>query len=208
MFPVKSEPSDTFDVGKESQRIRCMDNNPGSGDTLNSGISDNRPDKNLSDDMLLIVAYVKNESISNAPDYNDSSSKRNIDSYGQHFMDINDIKTEKTEACTLHTSGGVTEEEDCTIHVKEESQNNHIKEHDINHMTDISQQDRVSVRDAIDMGDTYPSSATQSKYETQKYIDKKCHSGEKRFKCDVVDYSARSSSHKKRHKLVHSREKL
>ena len=79
MFSIKSETSDTFDVGKDSQRIRCIDTNCSQhiSDTLSINTSDNLPDKDLGEEMLLTVAYVKNKSTSNALDYHTSNSKGN-----------------------------------------------------------------------------------------------------------------------------------
>ena len=54
MLPVKSEQCDSLDVGKDSQHIRCLDDNQ------HTHTSDNRPDKSLSYEMLLTVACVKN----------------------------------------------------------------------------------------------------------------------------------------------------
>ena len=77
MFTVKSEPSDKVDVGKDSQRIRCMDDNPYINGYSDVNTSDNRPDKNHSEEMLLTVAYVKHESMSNTLDFNSSNCKGN-----------------------------------------------------------------------------------------------------------------------------------
>ena len=71
----------------------------------------------------------------------------------------------------------VEDEEQDTIHVKEELQNCHTEEHTIHHMTDISQHHRVGGSDAIDMGDMCPSSATQSRAKTNKHIQKRVQSG-------------------------------
>ena len=70
MFPVKSEPPDTFDVSKDSQRIRVTDDNPHIKDTSNINTLDNWSDKNQSEGMLLTIAYVGKESISNALELN------------------------------------------------------------------------------------------------------------------------------------------
>ena len=210
MFPVKSETSDTFDVGKDSQHIRCMDNNPHISDTLNSNTSENQHDKKLSEEMLLSVAYVKNENVSNALDYNTSDSKGNEVIYGQNLTDIYVIKTEKTEACNYNTSGDVTDDEfeHDTMHVKQELQHYHVEEHNIQHVTDISQHDRVDRSDTINLGDICPCSATQSRYNTHKHIPKIVHLAEKRYKCDLCAYSAKTSSALLRHKRVHTGENI
>ena len=260
MFPVKREPSDTFDVGKDSQHSRCIDDHPHINDTLNTDTSDNRPHKSLSDDMLLTVAYVKNESTSHVFNYSTSNSKGNECIDGEQLTDINIIKTDKTEVCSDNTSGEVIDDDNETMHVKEEPQYYHIKEHvtdisqhdcvkgeghntmhdkvELKHfliiehkfdnVTDISQNYKVGKSDAIDIGDMIicPSSATLSRYETQKRINKRGHSGEnstttsgalkkqkmihvgvKPYKCDLFDYSTIHSGDLKNHKLIHSREK-
>ena len=106
MFPVKSEPSDTFDVGNDSQPNRCIDDNQDIIDTLHSDTSDNRPNKSLDDEMMLTVAYLKNESTSHAFEYNISHSKGNesLCINGQQLTDINVVKTEKIEAYSDNTS--------------------------------------------------------------------------------------------------------
>ena len=182
MFPVKSDPSDKFDVGKDSQRIRCMDDNPHIRNTLNINTSENQHDKKLSEEMLLTVAYVKNESVSEALDYKSSDSKGNEVIYGQNLADINVIKNEKTEACNYNTSGDVTDNEHGIVHVKQELQHYHVEEHTLHHVTDVSQHDRVDMSDTINMGDKCPSSATQSRYKTHKHIHKRVHSAEQRYK--------------------------
>ena len=68
MFSIKREPSDGFDVGNDSQRIRLRDDNPHISDTLDMNKSENQPDKRLNEEMLLTVAYVENESASNGLD--------------------------------------------------------------------------------------------------------------------------------------------
>ena len=122
MFSIKREPSDTVAVGKESQCIRLMDNNSHISDTLNINTSDNLADKSFRDEMLLTVAYVKNENTSNAFYSTASNTKGNEDIYRQQLIDINDVKTEKMEVCINNTSGGVTDDEHDTIHVREDSQ--------------------------------------------------------------------------------------
>ena len=144
MFPVKREPSDTVDLGTDSRRIRCMDNNPHISDTLNINTSDNWPDRCLSKDMVITVAYVKNKSTSNEFNYNTTDSKGNEEFNAQQLIDINDVKTEKTEVCIDNTPGDVTEEEHSTMmKTKEESQIYLIEEHGIHYVQDISQLDRV-----------------------------------------------------------------
>ena len=138
MFPLKREPADTFDVGKDSQHSRCIDDHTHISDTLNTDTSDNRPDKSLSDEMLLTVAYVKNERTSHAIAFNTSNSKGNECIDGQQLTDINVIKTEQTEACSDKKSWEVIDVDNDTMHVKEEPQHYHIEEH----VTDISQHDR------------------------------------------------------------------
>ena len=61
MFSIKSETSDTIDEGKDSQRIRCIDTNHylHISNTVSINTSDNLPDKDLGEEMLLTVAYVK-----------------------------------------------------------------------------------------------------------------------------------------------------
>ena len=105
MFSIKREPSDTVAVGEDSQRIRLMDDNSHISNTLNINTSDNLADKSLRDEILLTVAYVKNESTSNAFDSNASNTKGNEDIYRQRLLDINDVTTDKMEACIDNTSG-------------------------------------------------------------------------------------------------------
>ena len=62
MFSIKREPSDSIDVGKDSQRIRLMDDNPHIDDTSDIDTSDKLANKYLRDEMLLTIAYVKEES--------------------------------------------------------------------------------------------------------------------------------------------------
>ena len=47
-----------------------MEDKPHISDTFNVNTSENRHDKILSEEMLLTIAYVKNESTWNALDYN------------------------------------------------------------------------------------------------------------------------------------------
>ena len=72
--------------------------------------------------MFLTVAYVQNGSTLNALDYYDLNLEGNKEIHGQHLMDINVIKTEKTEACSENDSRDVTNDENVTVHVKEEPQ--------------------------------------------------------------------------------------
>ena len=207
MFPVKSEPSDTFDVGKDSQRIISMDDNQNISDTLNTNTSDNQSDKSINDEMFLTVAYVKNERTSHASDYNASYCKRNECIHGQQVTDINVIKSEKTDVCTDITSGDVTDDEPTTIHVEEESEHYNIKGNDISHMTGIWQYYRVGESNTIDMEDSCPPSLAKSRDETYKGIKNAEHSAEMRFKCDVCAYSTGRYFDLKKHNRVHSREK-
>ena len=119
MFPVKSEPPDTYDVSKDSQRIRPTDDNPHISDTSNIN-TDNFPDKNHSEEMFLTIAYVGNESISNSLDINNWNSKGNKDIHGQHLIDISHINTEKKWYIDK-TPGAVTDEEHGTVKAKVES---------------------------------------------------------------------------------------
>ena len=157
--------------------------------------------------MLLTVAYVKNESVSNGLDYNTSDSKGNEVIYEQNLADITVIKTEKTEACNYNTSGDVTDDQHGTMHVKQELQHYHVEEHNIQHVTDISQHDSVDMSDTINMGYICPSNATQSRYNTHKHIPKRVHLAEKRTKCDLCAYCAKRSWALLRHQRVHTREK-
>ena len=215
MFPVKSEPSDTFVVGKDSQPTICFDDNQDISDTLHSDSSDNRPVKILSDEMLLTVAYVKNGSTSHAFDYNTSNSNENECIHEQQLNDINVIKTEKTDACSDNTSGGVTGEEHMTMQVKEESEHFHIQDHDIHHEADIPPYDKVGEMDTIDIGYICPSRPTQKIYEIHNNFHKKVHSGatckltHSGDKCDLCAYSDRRYDHMKKHKqlLIHSKHK-
>ena len=100
-------------------------------------------DKSLSEEILLTVAYVKNESTFNALDYNTSNSKGNKCMNEQYLGYIDAIQTEKVEVCSINESGNVTEEEHNIMKMKEESQNYRIEEHDIHYVRDISQHDRV-----------------------------------------------------------------
>ena len=155
MYPVKSE---TSDVGNDSQRIRFKDDNSHIGDTLNINISDNFPDKSLSEEKLLIIAYVKDEN-TNAFDYNTTDCKGNEEFHEQQLIDIDAIKTEKTEACGYNTSWHRTkeaysdntswhrtEEQHKTIEVEEESEDYHVKEHDIHHVLGKSIQELARVK--------------------------------------------------------------
>ena len=207
MFQVKSEPSNAFDVGKDSQYIRLMDYNPNPSDSLNTNTSDFRPDKSLSEGVLLNVAYVKNESTSNALDYYNLTSKGNKEGHGQHIMDINAIKTEKIEVCSENTSRDVIDDENVRVHVKEEPQHHYFQEHGIHHVTDNAQYNEVGVRGTRDMGFDVPSSATQSRNEAHKCIHKRVHSGETHFKCDECTHSTTKYEHLRTHKLIHSGEK-
>ena len=207
MFPIKCEPSDTSDVGNDPQPIRYMDDNPNICDTSKTNTSDNRPDKSLSEGMLLTVAYVKNESTSNAQDFYDMNSEGNKEIHGEHLMDINVIKTEKTDTCSDNNSRDVIDDENVTVHVKEESQHPHFQEQDIHHVTDIAQYSRVGERDTRDMGDDSPSSASQPRNEAHKCIHKRVHSGNTHFKCDECAYNTTKYEHLKTHKLIHSGEK-
>ena len=226
MFPVKSEIADPFDVGKDSQHIRLKDGYPHISDTVNVNTSENQYDKKLREEMLLTVAYVKNESASNASDYNTSDSTGNEVINGQNLTDINviknekkeacnyntsgdvtDIKTEKTEAYNYDTSGDVTDDEHDTVHVKQEVQHYNVEEHNINLVPDISQHERVDGSDIINMEDICPPSATQSRYKTHKHILKRIHSAEKRYKCDLCAFRAKTSWTLLRHKRIHTGEK-
>ena len=145
MFSIKSETSDTFDEGRYSQRIRCIDTNRNLhiNDTLSKNTSDNLPDKDLSEEMLFILAYVKNESTSTAYNYNTFNSKGNKCMNEQHLGDKDAIKTEKVGVCSITESVKVTDGEHTMMKVKEESQNYRIEEHDIHYVRDISQLDRI-----------------------------------------------------------------
>ena len=203
MFPVKSEPSETFDVGNDSQRSRCIDANQDIRDTLHSDTSDNWPNKSLDDKMLLTVAYVKNESTSHAFEYNIAHSKGNesLCINGQQLTDINVVITEKIEAYSDNINKDVSDGDHGTMHVKEESQHYHIKDQDIHNMTDISMHDRIGESDAIDTGELCSSNTARSRDEAQKYLQKKL------FKCDKCSYSAKTSGDMNKHQLVHSGEK-
>ena len=258
MFPVKSEPSDTLDVGKDSQRISLMDDTLYINGASDINTSDNRPDKNHSEEMLLTVAYVKNESMSNTLDFNSSNCKGNKGIHEKHEVDMSAIKPEKKGACNDNTSGDITEkecsdntsgdrtEEECsdntsgditeeacsdntsgdsteevcsgntsgditeehkTMQMEEESEDCHVKEHDSNHVTDISIHGGIGYSAEIDMGELCLSKTSQSRYETHKYVQEKVHSGEKRVKCDVCAYSTKTPGHLKTHQLIHSGEK-
>ena len=215
MFPVKSEPSDTVDVGKDSQCIRLTDDNPDISDTLNTNTSEHRHDKSLSEEMLLTVAYVKNESTSSALDYYNSNSIGSKEIHGQHSIDINVVNTEKTGACSNNNLRDVIDDENDGVHVKEEPQSHNFQEHDIHHVTDIVQYNRVGESDARDMGDDCPSSASQSRNEANKCTHERIYSGkthfkcdgEKPYKCDECAYRTTQSGALKTHKLIHSGEK-
>ena len=199
MFPVKSEPSDIVYVGKDSQCIRFMDEHSFTSDILNTNRSEKQSDKSLSEEMLLTVAYLKNESTSNALNYTHSHIKGNKDIYRRQLNDI-DIKREKTETCSDSTSGDATVEGHAMMQVHEESQHYNIREHDIHNVTDISQHYSACKSDAIDMGDVCSSIPSQSTIKTHKPIHK-------RFQCDLCPYSFGRCLHLQKHKLVHSREK-
>ena len=207
MFSVKSEPCGAFEVGTESQRTSVMDDNPRVSDNLNINTSENQRDKSLSNEILMTVTYVKNESTSNTLNYATLNCKRNDNFYEQNLTDISVMKTEKKEVCTDNTSEDVTDHEHDTMQAKETSHLDCIKGTDINHMADISQHDKVGDIDIVDMEDVCSSSATKARAKTQKCTQKILHSGERRFMCDLCTYCARQLSDLKRHKLVHSRER-
>ena len=155
MFPVKSEPADTVDEGKDSPPTRCIDDNPHISDTSDINTSDKWTDTCLNKDMLITVAYVKNESTSDALDYNTSNPKGNKIIHGPQLIATNLIKTEMEEACSDNTLGATHDEEHCKIHVKEESEHCRIKEDIIHDVTDISQHDRVDMSDTINIRELY-----------------------------------------------------
>ena len=206
MFPVKREPPDTFNVGNDSQRIRCMDDNPHVGDILNINTSENKPDKNLSHEIMMTVAYVKNET-SDTLNYDTLNYKGNEGIHERNLTDISVMKTEGKEACTDNALRDVTNHEYDTIEAKETSQHYQMKGHDINHMVVILQPNKISDDVSVDMEDVCSSSATQAKAKTQKCTHKTLHSGERRFICDLCGYLASKLSDLKRQKLVHPGEK-
>ena len=231
MFSVKIEPSETFDVGKDSPPTRCIEDNQDISD-VNTDSSDNRSDKRLSEETLLTVGYVTNESTSHEFDYNTSNSKEKECFEAQELTDISVIKSETTVACSDNTSGEVTDYKYGTMQAKEKNQHSHIIEDGNNHVTDISrhymfeneehctipakeeshmadipQQYRVGGSNAIDIGYSCTSSATQSRAMTYKHIHNRFIQGEHRFKCDLCSYSAGRYLHLKKHKLIHSGEK-
>ena len=180
MFSIKSEPSD--DVGKDSQRVRLMDDNPHISDTLDVNTSGNWLEKSISKDIS------QNDKVGDA----EHNTIKECDIH--HVTDI-----------SQHYK--VEDEERDTMHVKEESQNFRIKEHNIHHMTDISQHHRVGESDSIDMGDMYPSSVTKSRAKTHTRIQKRIQSREKRFKRPLCAYNTTQFGNLKAHKLLHSGEK-
>ena len=143
MFSIKSEPSD--DVGKDSQSIRLMDDNPHISDTLDVNPSGNWLEKSIIKDIS------QNDKVGD--EGKSTIKERDI----HHVTDIS------------HHYRFEDEEED-TMHVKEESQNCRTEEHTIHHMTDISQDHKVGESDAIDMGDMCPSSVTKSRVKQNKRI--------------------------------------
>ena len=143
MFRVKSEPSDNFNVGKDSPPTRSIDDNRYISDIVNTDSSDNRSDKSLVEEMLLTVAYVRNERTSHALDYNTSNCERNEDIHGQLVFNINVFKTDKREACTDNTPGYVTENDHGKMHVEKELQYNNTKERDIHLVIDTSQHNNI-----------------------------------------------------------------
>ena len=194
MFSVKSESCDAFEVGTESQGISIIDENPRISDTLDINISENPPDKNLGNELLMTVAYIKNESTSNTLHNDNLNSKANEGCLKRNLTDISVMKTEKTEGYTDNASGNVTNDEYDTVQAKETLLHYHIKGHDINRMADISQLYKIGDSDTVDMEDVCSSSATQAKAKTQKCALKIPHSGERRFMCDLCTYSARKLS--------------
>ena len=147
------------DVDTDSQRTKFKNGNPHINYFLNTNKSDNWADENFSKEMFLTEAYVKNECTSTALDDDTLNCTRHDCIHGQQLTGINVIKTEKTEscsddtsgekteACTDNTPGNVTVEEHGAMKVKVESEYYHIKEHDIHHVTDISQHFRVGDED-------------------------------------------------------------
>ena len=103
MFSIKSEQPDVFDVSNDSQHIRCMDDNPHSSDTSNTNTLDNWRDISPGEKLSFTIAYVKNESTSNALNNNISDFKGNEVIHGQNLIGENVMKTEKIEACTENT---------------------------------------------------------------------------------------------------------
>ena len=61
MWSIKSEPSDTADVGNDSQNMRLVDEKTHTNDPVNMNTSKRRPDGICSNELMLTVAYVKNE---------------------------------------------------------------------------------------------------------------------------------------------------
>ena len=169
-----------------------MGDNPHFSDTLNTNRLENQDDKSLIEETLLTVAYVKNECTSNAFDYNNLNSKGYEDIHGQHVFDIHDIKTENIEAFSDNTSSKIMTEEHDTMLVEEES--HHTNEHGVHHVKDISQHERIGEIATVNIRGICPSSFTQSRTETHKYIHKRVHSGEKRFDCDLCDCTSKTST--------------
>ena len=203
MSSIKSEPSDGFDASNESQGIFLTDDNSHISDAFDINTSEIRPDESVINEIVLTVAYVKNESTSNALDYNTSNSKGNKCIHGQQLTEINVFKTEKTESRNDNTLRKVSDEEHCTMHVKKELQHNHIIEHGISHVKDISNHREIGESDAIGVGELCSSNTARSRNDTHTYL----HSEVKRFKCDLCLCSTTTSASLKRHKLIHTGEK-
>ena len=189
MFSIKSEPSDTVDVGRNSQSIGLMDSNPRINDPINMDTSDDWPDKRHRKEIILTVAYIKTEPSTSASQYNTSNYEGNLSIHEQSF-----IKTEKKEEGTDVTSRHMTAEEIDTMYAKEKSQYDLIEDHEINYTTDLSQYNRIGNSDVLHNGHTGITSLEHLKGNTM--INTK----EKPYKCDAFGYRATRSPYLKYHK--------
>ena len=163
-------------VDRKPYKALNTSENPHISHALDIYTSEIQPDKNLSNEIFMTVAYVKNESTSNMLNYDSLNSKGNEGCHERNLTDISVMNMEKKEACTDNTSGDVTDDEHGTVQAKETSQHYHIKGNNINHMPDISQHYKVGVSDAVAMEDVFSSSATQTKAKTQNGTHKRLYS--------------------------------
>ena len=228
MWSIKSETSDTADVGNNSQHINFVDKKTRADDPVNMNASKGQPDGILvrSNEMVLTISYVKNEQ-SAEYEFQASSSEGNEGPHRQNLIATNAIKGESNEEFTNSSSGNVVDEESDT---KEILKQDYVKGLDIHvhHTADILQHGMVATEsDGINVGRKTSLATLKSNkwmktkerhytcgvcsYRTNRSdllkAHKLTHSGEKPYKCDLCDYSTTSSRSLKAHKLIHTGEK-